>query len=132
MATENARNFLKSIESDEALLEQIRKMEPEEIVQLARERGFDVTATELEAAAKQQRTPSAEEVRELDLDEMDNAAGGWLFYGDDAKDGHEMGCTLSYHGMEWSIENHEWCRYEYYYSINVRISKGKIIYDYGY
>ena len=51
---------------------------------------------------------------ELNPDELDKAAGGWLWTSEDAPDGHEMGCIASYHHYNWSKENGIWCKQDYY------------------
>ena len=51
----------------------------------------------------------ADLVEELEPGEMDMVAGGALFFGDDASDGHEMGCVMAYHHYDWSAENNAWC-----------------------
>ena len=34
--------------------------------------------------------------------------------GEDAPDGHEMGCGFFYHKYDWSKKNNTWCKQEYY------------------
>ena len=88
--------------------------DPAQAVALAAELGHDVTEEELLAAEAKLRGPADSEVVELDLADMDKVAGGAYWYGDDAPDGHEMGCDLFYHGYEYSVETGNWCTNEYY------------------
>ena len=72
-----------------------------------------ITAEELEQAVKAMRQ-EAEEPKELTLDEMDKAAGGVWWTGEDAPDGHEMGCAISWHHYTYQKENNIWCNMSYY------------------
>ena len=67
MSMENAKEFLKKITKDEALNDRVTGKEPDEVLAVAKELGLECTKEELEKAAKN---------RELDLDEMAEAAGG--------------------------------------------------------
>ena len=87
MAQENAKKFLEKVWADETLRDRIGGKAPEEIVEIAAEQGFDVTAEDLKNAAESFRkenagtnSAAAEKIRELDVDEMDKAAGGYFFH----------------------------------------------------
>ena len=75
----------------------------DEMVELARKNGYDVTAEDLAEAETHARkllsdeSDSAAEMVEMSLEELDNVAGGAFFFGEDATDGHEMGCLLAWH-----------------------------------
>ncbi len=120
MALENAKKFLEQVMADEALRERAAKMEPAGVADIAKEVGFDVTAEELDAAVRAMRQAAGEEPRELDLDEMGKTAGGAFGMGEDAPDGHEMGCMLTYHSKSWHIENNIWCKKEWYCNATYR------------
>ena len=113
MALENARAFLEQVMKDKALRARTAEKEPAEVVAIARELGLEVTAEELEQAVKAMRQ-EAEEPKELTLDEMDKAAGGVWWTGEDAPDGHEMGCAISWHHYTYQKENNIWCNLAYY------------------
>ena len=113
MALENARAFLEQVMKDNALRARTAEKEPAEVVAIARELGLEVTAEELEQAVKAMRQ-EAEEPKELTLDEMDKAAGGVWWTGEDAPDGHEMGCAISWHHYMYQKENNIWCNLAYY------------------
>ena len=87
MAQENAKKFLEKVWADETLRDRIGGKTPEEIVEIAAEQGFDVTAEDLKKAAESFRKESAEtndaaaeKIRELNVDKMDKVAGGYFFH----------------------------------------------------
>jgi hypothetical protein len=73
-----------------------------------------VTAEELEEAVKAMRKAAGEATKELSLDEMGKTAGGIFWTGEDAPDGHEMGCFMTYHHHQWSVDNNIWCKSTFY------------------
>ena len=120
MALENARKFLEQVMKDKALRARTAEKEPAEVVAIARELGLEATAEELEQAVKAMRQ-EAEEPKELTLDEMDKAAGGVWWTGEDAPDGHEMGCAISWHHYMYQKENNIWCNKTYYCNNHYKI-----------
>ena len=113
MALENARAFLEQVMKDKALRARTAEKEPAEVVAIARELGLEATAEELEQAVKAMRQ-EAGEPKELTPDELDKAAGGTWWTGEDAPDGHEMGCAISWHHYMYQKENNIWCNLAYY------------------
>ena len=77
-----------------------------------------MTAHELIEAEKEFRKETAEkneaQAEKLSLDDLDAVAGGDRGDGEDAPDGHEMGCSWSYHGVQWQVEHDVWCSTSYY------------------
>ena len=75
-----------------------------------------VTAAELTQAELALRRASAkgEENMELSVNDLDQVAGGDFWTGDDAPDGHEMGCFITYHQW-WTCEENKWWCHNYYY-----------------
>ena len=114
MALENAKKFLKQMITDETLRKRLEGKTSAEASAIAGELGFDVNAEELVEALKALRNEAAEDPNELSPDEMDKAAGGTFWGGEDAPDGHEMGCALTYHGYDWSKEHNTWCQSSFY------------------
>ena len=49
MAREQTIEFLKLLETDEALLDRVREKSPDEVAEIARGLSFDITGEELEA-----------------------------------------------------------------------------------
>ena len=114
MALENARKFLEQVMKDKALRACTAEKEPAEVVAIAKELGFDVTAEELEEAIKAMRKAAGEATKELSIDELGKVAGGIFWTGEDALDGHEMGCFMTYHHHQWSVDNNIWCKSTFY------------------
>ena len=46
--------------------------------------------------------------------EPEEVAGGDFWAGDDAPDGHEMGCFITFHQW-WTCEENKWWCHNYYY-----------------
>ena len=111
MALENARKFLEQVMKDKALRARTAEKEPVEVVAIARELGFDVTAEELMQAeqALKNAAGNAETPVELNADDIDKVVGGMAFCGEDAPDGHEMGCFISWYGDQWQEKNGIYC-----------------------
>ena len=111
MAKKQALEFLKLLDADEALQEQLREKTPEEAAEVARGLSFDVTADELTEAAEALKAERAhqDEPEKLTLETMDAAAGGMFWDGETAPDGHEMGCFISWYGDQWQEKNRIYC-----------------------
>ena len=111
---ENTKQFLEQAMKDEALRGRVMEKGPAEMVAIAKELGFDVTAEELEEAVKAMRKAAGEATKELSIDELGKVAGGIFWTGEDAPDGHEMGCFMTYHHHQWSVDNNIWCKSTFY------------------
>ncbi len=94
LGNEELRNQYDSIVS--RLTEEGMKKE-EACLKAASEIGYELDPDDLAAADK--------EGRELSEDELEAVSGGMLWLGDDAPDGHEMFCMLTY----WS----NWVQFDY-------------------
>ena len=129
MAIEKAKELLKTIRtapnSKELLKDAAEPRSEEDMIrlcaQIAPKPGFDVTEKEIRdaitAAAQERREKTAADIEKLTDDEMEKATGGAedkLWQGEDAPDGHEMGCLITYHGWYWSRDNDTWCRENYW------------------
>lgn len=112
MAKEQAIEFLKLLETDEALHEQIREKTLNEVAEIARGLSFDITEDDLNTAIMEFKEERAKqlELESLPADKLDRVAGGMFFDGEDAPDGHEMGCLISYHGDKWQEKNKTYCQ----------------------
>ena len=88
MANNKAAEFLNKVLSDEELKAQLADKAPAQAVELAAELGYEVTEEELIAAEKELRKQNSPEVVELDLDDMDKAAGG-------SRDWATQGCAAT-------------------------------------
>ncbi|MBO6229440.1 MAG: Nif11-like leader peptide family natural product precursor [Ruminiclostridium sp.] len=104
MANNNAaKEFLNKVISDEALKVRLADKTPAQAAEVAAELGYEATAEELIAAEKElraQSAPSDAQVVELDLEDMDRAAGG-------ARDWAEQGCaaTVEAGSLCWSNDS---------------------------
>ena len=116
MALENAKKFLEQAMKDEALRARVSEKEPGEVAAIASELGFEVTAAELTQAELALRLAPAnrEKSVELNVNDLAQVAGGDFWAGDDAPDGHEMGCFITYHQW-WTCEENKWWCHNYYY-----------------
>lgn len=119
MANKNTvAEFLKKVLSDEALKARLADKEPSQAAAIAAELGYNITEEELISAEEELRAQSKQnsaEVVELDLEDMDKAAGGSFWRGDIASDGHELGCAIFYHDYEYSKETKEWCTNDFHF-----------------
>ncbi len=114
MANNTAMEFMKKILSDEALKASLEGKTPDETAAAAAELGFAVTGEELLAAEQELRKASGADVEELDEADMDRAAGGGCWNGEDAPDGHEMGCHIFYHDNDYSQKTGNFCKQVYF------------------
>lgn len=117
MSKETAKKLMAELETNEELKAKVNGItDPEQLLKIAVDAGYDVTAEELIEADRERRAEQAKNTDEkLSLDDLEGAAGGRTWEGEDASDGHEMGCTACYHGKSYSEENNEWCQKIYYY-----------------
>ena len=111
MAKENAKKFLEKAMKDEALREVLAGKTAEEATAEALAQGFEVTEEELVEAVKELRQEGRLQLSDSDLEKV---SGGSWWQGEDAPDGHEMGCILSYHGYSWSKKHDTWCESSWY------------------
>jgi predicted ribosomally synthesized peptide with nif11-like leader len=116
MSKESAKKLIAELQTNEDLKAKVAGItDPAELLKIANESGYDVTMEELtEAEREYKRDKAAETDEKLSFDDLEGVAGGGLWTGDDAPDGHEMGCAISYHGTDWQIENNIWCT-KYWY-----------------
>jgi predicted ribosomally synthesized peptide with nif11-like leader len=119
MSKESAKKLIIELQTNEELKAKVEGItDPVELLKIAKDSGYDVTLEELIDAEKAYKRDKAEETDEkLSFDDLEDVAGGVLGDGDDAPDGHEMGCAISYHLRAWSEENNVWCS-RYYYGKN--------------
>ena len=116
MSKESAKKLIAELQTNEELKAKIAGItDVAELTKKAVEAGYDITEAELIEAEKEFRTAQAEKTDEkLSLDDLEAAAGGGWGDGEDAPDGHELGCALSYHQHDYQIENNIWCnRFSY-------------------
>ncbi len=129
MAMEQAAQFLQEMRTNEKIKERLgdlseitdEKRAYGLLADAAKNAGFEVTEEELEEAVKarqqellQQAGEVSESIQSLKVEDLDQVAGGYWWAADDSPiDGHELFCLLTYHGIEWSKENDDWCTKNY-------------------
>lgn len=128
MSKENAIKFISELQTNEELKARAQDAkDPSEIAKIAAGAGYDVTPEELMEADKELRSELAarndETVKELSPEELMGAAGGAVWTGEDAPDGHEMGCFIAYHHGRYSKEQGVWCQQQYFCTENNRDMK---------
>lgn len=112
MAKESAIEFLKMLEGDEKLHEQIREKTLAEVAEIARGLSFDFTESELNAAIEEIKAMRARQSEPVSVpvEQLDRVAGGIFGDGETAPDGHELGCVIPWHGNEWQEEHKIYCK----------------------
>ena len=109
MSMENAKKLINELQSSDEMKAKIEGItDPKDLLKAANEAGYDVTLEELIEADREFRATHAAKT-ELSQEELEAVAGGELWRGDDASDGHEFYCKLSYHEKEYQFETEEWC-----------------------
>ena len=116
MSKENAQKLFTELETNKELKEKLAGLEnPADIVKAAVEAGYDVTESELIEAEKELRKQRAQKTdTELSADELEAASGGELWIGEDAPDGHELGCYAFFYHYEVQEERNWWCKAAYF------------------
>lgn len=119
MAMENVMKLFEELQKNKELQAKINSVETlEEIAAIALEAGFDVSAEDLKAGEQKLRNNMAkatdEQVSRLSMSELDSVVGGDLGNSEDAPDGHEMGCFLMWHGLQWQLDNNIECKESHY------------------
>ena len=125
MAIEKAKELLEAIKTDLKAKELLKGVsEPrseEEMIRLCAEiapkLGFDITEAELREAgaalAKERQDKTAADVQKLSDEEVAQASGGELWINEDAPDGHEYDCLITYHSHKWQIQHGYSCEVVY-------------------
>lgn len=119
MAMENVMKLYEELQKNKELQAKINSAETlEAIAAIALEAGFDVSAEDLKAGEQKIRNNVAkstdEQITRLSMSELDSVAGGDLGNSEDAPDGHEMGCFLTWHGLQWQLDNNIECKESHY------------------
>lgn len=100
--------------TNEDLRTQLTGKSPEEVKEIAKKLGFDLSATDLLEARKELRMAGSEAPAELSPQDLDKVAGGYWWTADDSPiDGHELFCLLAWHDIDWSQEHDDYCTSNY-------------------
>ena len=116
MSKEIAKKLIAELQTNEELRAKIAGIkDPAEMVKKAVEAGYDVTLEEMLESEREYKAEMAQKSDELTADELEGAAGGGIWTGDDAvSDGHELGCAASYHHYDYQNDNNIWCNQFWY------------------
>ena len=105
MSVENLRKFRKDLNENEELKRKFEEEMTSEgassekdykiIVKIVQKLGYDITEEDFNS----EKNTCVDSMRdgELDDEELDKVAGGYLWCGPDAPDGHEITCILTYY-----------------------------------
>ncbi len=114
MSKETAKKLIAELQTNNELKAKIKDIsDPAQLVKAATDAGYNVTAGEMIAAEKDFRTEKAKKTK-LSVEELDAVAGGDWWRGEDAPDGHEMGCWASYHDYYYQKDTGTWCKDSFY------------------
>ena len=126
MSKETAKKLIEELQTNEELQAKIAGItDPEELAKKAVEAGYDVTVEDLVEAEKEMKAKTAARNDELSADELESAAGGRFWGGEEDSDGHELICKLSYHDYKWMKENNQWCKSDLYKNEQDKIDEVK-------
>ena len=115
MSKETAKKLIAEMQTNDELKAKTAGItDKDALVKMAVEAGYDVTLEELTEAEHEYRAEQAAKTDELTADELEAAAGGKLWQGEENPDGKEYGCeacNLNYNDQK---ENGDWCEKSYY------------------
>ena len=115
MSKETAKKLIAEMQTNEELKAKIVGItDPAEMAKKAVEAGYDVTLAELVEAEKEYRAETAKKSDELSADELEGAAGGGFWHGENNKDGKEFGCNICNLDEEYQRTNREFCQHDHY------------------
>ena len=119
MSKKTVKKFIDELGKNEELRAKVQGVSDlSETVKIAADMGYDLTIEELMKVDKELRREQSEKtdetVKELSADELGEAAGGLVWKGEDAPDGHEMGCAIFYHGYSYQFDKGLWCNKSYW------------------
>ncbi len=121
MSKNAAMDFINELRTNVELYDRSLEISSvDEMMEFARKAGYNVTAEDLVEAEKEARrllsdvSDKAADMVTLSSEELSGVAGGAFFFGENASDGHEMGCILAYHKPDYE----ETCASNYYCDAN--------------
>ena len=128
MSKEIAKKLITELQTNTELKAKIAGIEDkDELVKIAVQNGYDITLEEMTEAEKEFRAEMAKKSDELSADELESAAGGGLWTSEEAKDGHEFDCSISYHQYSYQKESGEWCKSASWCEKNNHVWKDKVV-----
>ena len=126
MAIEKVKELLETVKTNPKAKELLKgagepKSEEDMIrlcAEIAPKLGFDITEAEIRAGVaemeRQRREKTSAGIETLSDEDAEKASGGILWNGEEAPDGHELGCYLTYHDYGYQKEKGIWCKRVYF------------------
>ncbi|MBR5091566.1 MAG: Nif11-like leader peptide family natural product precursor [Ruminiclostridium sp.] len=98
MSKETAKKLIAELQTNEELKAKVSDVtNPVELTKIAVDAGYDVTLDELIEADKEYRKELAENTgKKLSINELESAAGGSQWNGEDNPEGHKVGCESNW------------------------------------
>ncbi|MBO6302908.1 MAG: Nif11-like leader peptide family natural product precursor [Ruminiclostridium sp.] len=110
MSKETAKKLIAELQTNDELRAKIAGITDQaEMVKIAASAGYDVTVEEMLEAEKEFKAEQSHKTK-LSVDEIEAVSGGELWSSEDAGDGHEFDCKMSYHDYKYQLEKQEWCK----------------------
>ena len=119
MSKEIAKKLIAELQTNEELKAKIAGIEDkDELVKIAVQNGYDVTVEEMLEAEREFKEQIAQKTDaqsvELSADELETAAGGAHWQGENAPDGKELGCEICNYKYDEMKEKNYWCKNDWY------------------
>ena len=119
MSKEIAEKLIAELQTNEELKAKIAGIEDkDELVKIAVQNGYDVTVEEMLEAEREFKEQIAQKTDaqsvELSADELETAAGGAHWQGENAPDGKELGCEICNYKYGEMKEKNYWCKNDWY------------------
>ena len=119
MSKEIAKKLIAELQTNTELKAKIAGIEDkDELVKIAVQNGYDVTLEEMLEAEREFKEQIAQKTDaqsvELSADELESAAGGAHWQGEDAPDGKELGCEICNYKYDEMKEKNYWCKNDWY------------------
>ncbi|MBO6228987.1 MAG: Nif11-like leader peptide family natural product precursor [Ruminiclostridium sp.] len=119
MSKEIAKKLIAELQTNTELKAKIAGIEDkDELVKIAVQNGYDVTVEEMLEAEREFKEQIAQKTDaqsvELSADELESAAGGAHWQGEDAPDGKELGCEICNYKYDEMKEKNYWCKNDWY------------------
>ena len=119
MSKEIAKKLIAELQTNTELKAKIAGIEDkDELVKIAVQNGYDVTVEEMLEAEREFKEQIAQKTDaqsvELSADELETAAGGAHWQGEDAPDGKELGCEICNYKYDEMKEKNYWCKNDWY------------------
>ena len=112
MSKETAKKLMAELKTNEEVKAKVAGiMDPEELLKIAIDSGYDVTMEEfIEAEKEYRRDKAAETDEKLSFDDLEDVAGGY----ETSPAGYEIGCCMDYYTVSDCKKRDIYCTSDYY------------------